>query len=216
LAFFPPSVVGFISDSIDSFKLFLVDNGILASTGSDITESKTVTEARDALRSEQGSLTSTENSLREHQADVVKDYGPNGVLRPLKGVCIQKDSGEYTYEHCFLDKTRQIPKKGGANVNMGNFARIDTVLVDEPVEGSGGIREVEKTVLDYENGQSCWNGPARSTVVILQCAEENEILKIMEDEKCVYSMVVTTPAVCEDGNGANEGKKRQGAAKDEL
>lgn len=99
---------------------------------------------------------------------------------------------------------------------MGNFVRIDTVLVDEPVENSSELREVERTALDYENGQSCWNGPSRSTTVILQCAEENEILKVMEDEKCVYSMIVTTPAVCENGNSASDDKKGKSGMKDEL
>ncbi|KKA21243.1 Protein kinase C substrate [Rasamsonia emersonii CBS 393.64] len=166
-------------------------------------ESKAVTDARNALNSEKSTLTGTRNSINNHKADLEKDYGPDGVFRPLKGVCISRDSGEYTYEHCFLEKTKQIPKKGGATVTMGNFVRIGTTSVDEVDSFSGEIRQVEKTALEYANGQTCWNGPARSTTVILECAEENEILKVTEDEKCVYSMIVTTPAVCQDGNNQN-------------
>lgn len=148
--------------------------------------------------------------MREHKADLEKDYGPQGVFRPLKDVCIQKDSGEYTYEHCFLAQTKQIPKKSGATVNMGNFNRITSILVDE-ADSAGKIQPIEKTAIEYTSGQQCWNGPARSTTVVLMCAEENEILKITEDEKCVYSMIVTSPAACEDGSG--NGSKSQ---KDEL
>lgn len=190
--------------------------GKLHPDGGAESESKAVTDARNALNSERSTLTGTRNSINSHKADLEKDYGPDGVFRPLKGVCISRDSGEYTYEHCFLEKTKQIPKKGGATVTMGNFVRIGTTTVDEVDSVSGEIRQVEKTALEYANGQTCWNGPARSTTVILECAEENEILKVTEDEKCVYSMIVTTPAVCRDGstngNNANATKER----KDEL
>jgi protein kinase C substrate 80K-H len=33
-------------------------------------------------------------------------------------------------------------------------------------------------------------------MVILACAEKDEIWKIVEEEKCVYRMEVGTPAVC--------------------
>jgi protein kinase C substrate 80K-H len=47
----------------------------------------------------------------------------------------------------------------------------------------------------------------------LECGEENEILKVTEDEKCVYSMVVTTPAVCPGGEEEGDVAPRR---KDEL
>jgi protein kinase C substrate 80K-H len=210
-------VVEFLEGKLHSFKSFLVENGIITGHGdSSASESKAVADARAALDSQKNTLTTARNSIRDHKADLEKDYGPDGVFRPLKGVCISKDSGEYTYEHCFLDKTRQIPKKGGAAVTMGNFVRISTITVDE-VSSSGEVYQVEKTALEYANGQTCWNGPARSTTVILECAEENEILKVMEDEKCMYSMIVTTPAGCQNGNGNGNGRAANvNERKDEL
>jgi protein kinase C substrate 80K-H len=211
LAYFPPSLVEFLEDKFYTFKAFLVANNIIpGSDESSRGESKAVSEARDALNSEKSFLEDRRRSVREHMADLEKDYGPQGVFRPLKDVCIQKDSGEYTYEHCFLANTKQIPKKSGATVTMGNFNRITSILVDE-ADSAGKIQQREKTAIEYTSGQQCWNGPARSTTVILECSEENEILKVMEDEKCVYSMIVTTPAVCENGSG-NDSNSR----KDEL
>jgi len=67
-------------------------------------------------------------------------------------------------------------------------------------------------LLFYENGQHCWNGPHRSTQIILACAEKDEIWKVAEQEKCVYRMEVGTPAVCE--SAAASGKAAP--AKDEL
>lgn len=48
----------------------------------------------------------------------------------------------------------------------------------------------------YDRGQSCWNGPQRSTRVTLECSDKNELLDVFEAEKCTYSMRVATPAVC--------------------
>lgn len=80
---------------------------------------------------------------------------------------------------------------------MGNFARIETITVDETLPADGrGLGSGERIALKYENGQHCWNGPNRSTTVVLACAENDEIWKIVEEEKCVYRMEVGTPAVC--------------------
>lgn len=94
---------------------------------------------------------------------------------------------------------------------MGNFHAISTITVDD-ANTAGEIRQVEKLALEYTSGQKCWNGPARSTTVILECGEENEILKVMEDEKCVYSMLVTSPVAC----GETTKEKAKKAGKDEL
>lgn len=80
---------------------------------------------------------------------------------------------------------------------MGNFAHIEIVAVDEELPADGkGLGSGNRIGLKYEAGQHCWNGPNRSTMVILACAEKDEIWKIVEEEKCVYRMEVGTPAVC--------------------
>ena len=95
---------------------------------------------------------------------------------------------------------------------MGNFVRFDTMVVDEPVTADGrGLGTGARVVLRYENGQHCWNGPARSTTVILACAEKEEVWKVAEEEKCVYRMEVGTPAVCEPPVGSGKD-----AVRDEL
>lgn len=47
-----------------------------------------------------------------------------------------------------------------------------------------------------EGGSSCWNGPNRSVEVQFECGEKAVIESVGEPEKCEYSMVVRTPAVC--------------------
>ncbi|KAJ5247345.1 Glucosidase 2 subunit beta [Penicillium chermesinum] len=210
-AYLPPSLVDFIEEKAISVKSFLEDKGFIAkSSGSSASESKAVTAARDALRAAENSLNDLKNKMNDKRDDLTKDYGRAGIFRALKNTCISKDAGEYTYEHCFLDSTKQIPKKGGGSMSMGKFARIGSTTVEE-VDEAGNIITIEKVALEYERGQHCWNGPNRSTKVILECGEENEILKTAEDEKCVYSMLVTTPAVCPGGE-----EEDAASAKDEL
>ncbi|KAJ6109527.1 hypothetical protein N7486_001762 [Penicillium sp. IBT 16267x] len=209
-AYLPPSLVEFIEDKVLAVKAILEANGVLGKpSGGSSTESKAVTETRDALKSAQDSLNNLNNKVRDQQSDLDKDYGPAGIFRALKGQCIEKDAGEYKYEHCFLDSTKQVAKKGGSITSMGKFTKIALTTVEE-LNDAGDLITVEKIALEYENGQSCWNGPNRSTKVVLECGEENEILKTAEDEKCVYSMLVTTPAVC--GGGEDDVPR----SKDEL
>ncbi|KAJ5612839.1 Glucosidase 2 subunit beta [Penicillium lagena] len=212
-AYLPPSLVSFIEGKVTSVRSFLEDQGILAKTEVDpSSESKAVTEAKNALKSGEDSLRDLKNKVRDHRADLEKDYGTASIFRALKGVCIQQDAGEYTYEHCFLENTKQNQRKGGSSMNMGKFVKIGTTSVEE-VNEAGEMVSVEKVSLEYANGQHCWNGPNRSTNVILECGEENAILKTMEDEKCVYSMIVTTPAVCAGGEAEGDTAPRR---KDEL
>ncbi|KAL2857817.1 glucosidase II beta subunit-like protein-domain-containing protein [Aspergillus pseudoustus] len=212
-AYLPPSLVSFIEDRVSDLISFLQTSGFLPSKDKpSSSESKAVTQAREAVKAAEKAIGDLKTQLKSQQTDLETDYGTASIFRALKGVCISKDAGEYTYEHCFLDQTKQIPKKGGSSARMGKFERIGSVSVDELSE-TGEIISVQKTSLEYTKGQGCWNGPARSTTVILECGEENEILKIAEDEKCVYSMKVTTPAVCAGGKEPGNVAPR---AKDEL
>lgn len=208
-AYLPPSLVNFIEEKILALRVFLESNGVLAKPAEgDSSESKAVTEAREALSSAEDTVRDLKNKLRDQRADLEQDYGPGSIFRALKGQCISKDAGEYTYEHCFLEGTKQIQKKGGSSMSMGRFVRIGSTTVEELNE-TGDVVSVEKVAIEYDRGQHCWNGPNRSTKVVLQCGEESEILKTAEDEKCVYSMLVTTPAACAggvEGNGVPRSK----------
>ncbi|KAH7400996.1 glucosidase II beta subunit-like protein-domain-containing protein [Phaeosphaeria sp. MPI-PUGE-AT-0046c] len=196
--YLPAPVRDWVDAKLRDLRVTLIENGILAdpNTG-DSTESKAVTDARSQLESAKRELDNDKSELTKHEEDLNKDYGPDSIFRALKDTCVEKDSGEYTYEHCFLSRTTQKPKKGGGHTGMGNFVHITTITVDEELPADGkGLGSGERIALKYENGQHCWNGPNRSTLVVLACAEKDEIWKIVEQEKCVYRMEVGTPAVC--------------------
>ncbi|MCJ1391393.1 hypothetical protein MMC18_004257 [Xylographa bjoerkii] len=210
--YLPMSLRGWLDQKLRDLRVLLVENGIIAASGGSDSESKAVTDARNALKSAQDDLEKNKKQLSTHQSDLEKDYGTDDVFRALKGQCVSTDSGEYTYELCWLDRTKQKSKKSGGDTNLGNFVRIESMTVDDDVPPDGkGVGSGERVAMKHENGQHCWNGPNRSTTVVLACAEKDEIWKIVEEEKCVYRMEVGTPAVCDGANGVGKG-----TTKDEL
>lgn len=219
-SYLPPSLRLWLSDSLASLRQTLVENGVLADTSKSSEgsqDSKAVQDAKKTLSDAERDVRNAENDLSRFRDDLNKDYGPfDGIFRALKDTCVSKDSGEYEYEVCFLASTKQKPKKGGAHTGMGNFAGFDIEFVDESVDKDGkGLGTGNRVVLKYENGQHCWNGPNRSTRVVLACSENEEIWKVSESEKCVYRMEVGTAAVCEPPS--SNGKKDAAASKkDEL
>lgn len=217
-AYLPPAVRTWVDDKLRTLRLLLIENGILASPHDASNESPVLEAARNALKAAEDDLSTTKQSLEDNQNDLSKDYGIDDIFRGLKDQCIEKDSGEYTYELCWLGATKQKSKKGGAHTLLGTFISIDKTTVDDdelPVDGKG-VGAGERVVLRYENGQHCWNGPNRSIMIVLACSESEEIWKIAEEEKCVYRMEVGTSAVCGlEGRSPSRGDE-EGGVRDEL
>ena len=224
-SYLPVALQAYLSTTLSSLRTFLIENGILpapsSSTSPSSTDSKAVADAKKTLSDAERDLSTAQNDLTKQREDLNdKDYGPDSIFRALRDVCVAKDSGEYTYEMCFLGKTQQKPKKGGGATNMGTFTGFDVEFVDDdlPINGRG-LGKGDRIVLKFENGQHCWNGPNRSTRVVLACAEHDEIWKVSESEKCVYRMEVGTAAVCQgtlSGNKEGRGGEWETGRKDEL
>lgn len=51
-------------------------------------------------------------------------------------------------------------------------------------------------VLEYSNGDRCWNGPLRSAQVKVRCAKNFQICKVYEMTKCNYGIEMTGPIGC--------------------
>jgi protein kinase C substrate 80K-H len=217
-SYLPPALQSWLSSKVSSLRQLLVENGILPGPTTSGIESRAVTDAKKTLSDAERDRDAARNDLTKQREDLEKDYGPDGIFRALKDTCVSKDSGEYTYEVCFLARTQQKPKKGGGHTNMGNFVGFDIEFVDEdiPVDGRG-LGRGDRIVLKYEGGQHCWNGPNRSARVVLGCSEREEVWKVSESEKCVYRIEVGTAAVCQAGTGSgNKDARREGERKDEL
>lgn len=219
-SYLPPALQSWLTGSISGLRQILIDNGILPDTGvhANLDDSPAVKEARKSRDDTKRDLTNAGNDLKRDEEDLTKDYGPGGIFRALKDHCVEIESGEYKYSHCFMQKTTQQPKKGGGQTIMGNFVGFDTEVVDDELPAGGrGLGRGERIVMKYENGQHCWSGPARSTRVVLACSENEEVWKVSESEKCVYRMEVGSAAVCGwAGSQQNDSAETSQKVKDEL
>lgn len=181
-----------------------------------------VRKARDALEDAESTLSSLQSDLESHKASLTKDYWHDDVFRALDGSCVSTEAGEYTYELCWMKSASQKSRKTGMSVGLGNFGKFSTEVVqDISPAHPGKLVEDERLVLQYSDGHYCWNGPNRSIKVIVECGEENRVLKVWEAEICVYSMRASSPAVCKvngaDASAAAKDYGKQGKpAKDEL
>ncbi|KAI0786480.1 glucosidase II beta subunit-like-domain-containing protein [Abortiporus biennis] len=117
-------------------------------------------------------------------------FGTQGEWKKLEGTCLEKDTGEYTYEVCLFDEARQKPNRGGSTFSLGRF----TSWNDAPGVEVGSPEYYSKQY--YKRGAKCWNGPERSVVLVLSCGLENAIHTVQELEKCEYQFTGTTPALC--------------------
>jgi protein kinase C substrate 80K-H len=129
----------------------------------------------------------------EEYADLfdVEGFGREGEWKKLEGLCLEKNTGEYTYEVCLFDEARQKPNKGGTTFSLGKFASWNTESADV-IPGNPEYYSKQY----YKNGAKCWNGPHRSVILVLSCGTENAIHTIAELEKCEYQFTGTTPALC--------------------
>ena len=85
---------------------------------------------------------------------------------------MEKTLQGYLYEVCFYKDARQ------GSTRLGDY------------------RSTEGATLTYDGGEYCWNGPARSLLVNLECGASNELVSVDEPRTCVYEAIVRTPAVC--------------------
>ncbi|KAI9891059.1 MAG: hypothetical protein M1814_003410 [Vezdaea aestivalis] len=207
--YLPMPIRDWIDQKLRDLRVVLIENGILADKRSS-GESRAVSDARTALETARTDRDNFDRDLTSQKEELATEYGDDDIFRALKGKCIERDSGEYVYELCWLGSTTQRDKKTNSGTGMGTFVRFEKVMVDEELPADGkGLGSGLRTALVYENGHHCWNGPMRSTLVILGCAETDEVWKVVEAEKCVYRMEVGTPVMCVDdreGRRAQHGK----------
>ena len=197
-AYLPGFMRNLVREKLSSLRVWLIENGLLADNAKAGSESQLVRAAREAFEAVERELKSRTKDRDNQQTDLDKNYGPSDIFRALHGKSVSLDSGEYTYELSWLERTTQKSKKGHGDTNMGNFQRIDWETADDEERLDGkSLGRGQRMVLRYDDGQSCWNGPRRRTDVWLGCSETEEVWRVSESEKCVYKMEVGTPAACE-------------------
>uniref|UniRef100_A0A671V494 Glucosidase 2 subunit beta n=1 Tax=Sparus aurata TaxID=8175 RepID=A0A671V494_SPAAU len=104
-------------------------------------------------------------------------------LFKTKFICL---SFRYIYRLCPFNRVSQKPKYGGSETNLGSWGKWT------------GPEDNVYSLMKYEHGTGCWQGPNRSTTVKLTCGKETVVLSTSEPSRCEYLMEFTTPAVCQE------------------
>ena len=89
---------------------------------------------------------------------------------------------------CPFDGATQEP--GGTS--LGRWAGVAAPPEGVPPASVAGL----PGALNFQGGTPCWNGPARSLRVELQCGATHQLLKVDEPNRCEYRAHLATPAAC--------------------
>ncbi|BES91167.1 Glucosidase 2 subunit [Nesidiocoris tenuis] len=148
-------------------------------------------EARSEFDSSNQALQSLEQEISQIKEKLSLDYGPEDEFAPLDGQCFTHTDREYIYKLCLFNQVTQAPKSDGSEIRLGAW--------------SGWVEANGKSAMLYDKGQSCWNGPQRSTTVLVECGSDNELLSVSEPNKCEYLMQFKTPAACKPIEDPDQG-----------
>ncbi|XP_048347104.1 glucosidase 2 subunit beta isoform X2 [Sphaerodactylus townsendi] len=142
--------------------------------------------ARDQFEEAEKSLKDMEESIRSLEKEISSDFGPHGEFSYLYNQCYELTTNEYIYRLCPFSRVSQKPKHGGSETSLGTW-------------GSWAGPEDDKfSVMKYEHGTGCWQGPNRSTTVKLSCGKETLVMTTTEPSRCEYLMEFVTPAACHE------------------
>lgn len=156
----------------------------------------TAESARQSLKDAEERKKKLESEKNDLEKYLYMGLGYDQEFSPLFEQCYEYTDREYTYKLCMFQKITQRTKSGGRETSLGTW--------DKWI----GSDSNEYSSMRYGNGERCWNGPDRSTVVHLQCGIEDKIISASEPNKCEYAMEFITPAFCRGRIQANEAKPR--------
>uniref|UniRef100_A0A7N6AGZ8 Glucosidase 2 subunit beta n=1 Tax=Anabas testudineus TaxID=64144 RepID=A0A7N6AGZ8_ANATE len=126
------------------------------------------------------------SSFQNIEKEISFDFGPSAEFAYLYSQCYELTTSEYIYRLCPFSKVSQKPKYGGSETNLGSWGKW--------AGPEGNIYSMMK----YEHGTGCWQGPNRSTTVKLTCGKETVVTSTSEPSRCEYLMEFTSPAACQE------------------
>ncbi|XP_077186055.1 glucosidase 2 subunit beta isoform X2 [Paroedura picta] len=143
-------------------------------------------QAREQFEEAEKSLKDTEESIRSLEKEISFDFGPHGEFSYLYNQCYELTTNEYIYRLCPFSRVSQKPKHGGSETSLGTWGSW------------AGPEDKKFSVMKYEHGTGCWQGPNRSTTVKLSCGKETLVTSTTEPSRCEYLMEFVTPAACHE------------------
>lgn len=147
--------------------------------------------AREQFEEIEKSLKEMEESIRSLEKEITFDFGPHREFSYLYGQCYELATNEYIYRLCPFNRVSQKPKHGGSETSLGTWGSW------------AGPDDNKFSIMKYEHGTGCWQGPNRSTTVKLTCGKETVVTTTTEPSRCEYLMEFVTPAACHEPKDAD-------------
>ncbi|CAO2198283.1 unnamed protein product [Urochloa humidicola] len=141
----------------------------------DLSEASRVRKEYDDASSKLSKIQSKISTLTEK---LKLDFGKDKEFYSFYDKCFESKEGKYTYKVCGYKKATQA--EGHSSTNLGRWDKF----------------EESYRVMQFSNGDKCWNGPDRSMKVRLRCGLSNELNDVDEPSRCEYVAVLSTPALC--------------------
>ncbi|KAH8922813.1 glycoside hydrolase family 31 protein [Atractiella rhizophila] len=173
-----------------------------SSSSPDTSERPEVAKARKRHSDAQAELEKAKREIEDKKKEVEKNFGREWEFKKLDGTCLEKDTGEYTYDVCLFQEAHQKSNKGHGSTSLGKFSSWSTGG-ESPSSDEYYMKQV------YSKGARCWNGPERSVKIDLVCGTQNALLSVVEPNKCEYLYKVSTPAVCWPRADAEETRQKE-------
>uniref|UniRef100_A0A4W6C1F6 Glucosidase 2 subunit beta n=1 Tax=Lates calcarifer TaxID=8187 RepID=A0A4W6C1F6_LATCA len=142
--------------------------------------------ARDEFDEAERALREVDDQIRNLEKEISFDFGPSAEFAYLYSQCYELTTSEYIYRLCPFNRVSQKPKYGGSETNLGTWGKW------------AGPEDNIYSMMKYEHGTGCWQGPNRSTTVKLTCGKETVVTSTSEPSRCEYLMEFTTPAICHE------------------
>uniref|UniRef100_A0A914HZN9 Glucosidase 2 subunit beta n=1 Tax=Globodera rostochiensis TaxID=31243 RepID=A0A914HZN9_GLORO len=144
-------------------------------------------EARKEYNEIADKVSDLERTVRDSESFLNVEFGADNAWAPLKGKCAELTTAQYVYILCMFDRTVQKERNGHAEISLGHWGKWAG-----PEDGNKFKAQL------YEHGQTCWNGPERSTFVQFECGEELQLVDASEPSKCEYHFLAKSPTACAD------------------
>ncbi|KAA8542885.1 hypothetical protein F0562_024037 [Nyssa sinensis] len=106
------------------------------------------------------------------------DFGPEKEFYSFYNKCFESKQNKYVYKICPFKQASQ--EEGHSTTRLGNWEKFGDSY----------------RVMQFSNGDTCWNGPDRSLKVKLRCGLKNEVTDVEEPSRCEYEALLSTPALC--------------------
>lgn len=142
--------------------------------------------ARDEFDEAERGLREVDDQIRNIEKEISFDFGPSAEFAYLYSQCYELTTSEYIYKLCPFNRVSQKPKYGGSETSLGTWGKW------------AGPDDNVYSVMKYEHGMGCWQGPNRSTTVKLTCGKETVVTSTSEPSRCEYLMEFITPAICQE------------------